>query len=494
MCDTDNNSSVTSAGQLSSWLPVQWISGRDTSNQPTTNTSHASFCEELNALKHQLMPAAKSCAEAINDFHQQNGSKERTNPSYEYRRARSMCNLYETLGETIHNNKSKKGTKKKRNSSSPSGISQFVNRSAIKLANIDALMGFCLTHPPSGPHNTTAKYFAFVDLCGAPGGFSEYIMHRRVNPVDHECKKDIDGDEYKKNGGSSGSSISVPCYGFGMSLQGSNEDGTGLRWDLSHLERYRHRQYISSKKRKCSNQHSVMHYSVCNGSDGTGSIYSWDNVKCLQREVASTLSPNNSHACELQTDGEVRNGLVHLVVADGGFDAQRDSSSQEDLAHRLVVSQIAAALLLLRPGGKFVIKMFGFHLEKTKRVLQYLLDRFEMVGIFKPIVSRPASAERYLVCCGYDGLSDEWDGLVWKGEMMREGQATSDGLRNHFSEGSWLINSFDMKMLQLNIDSCRSIVKYLDERRLAAKSGAMSKIYDKRRDIDPYSYEQLWQL
>lgn len=57
------------------------------------------------------------------------------------------------------------------------GLNQrmFMNRSAIKLANVDALLDFRLTVQPMTQSNET---FGFVDLCGAPGGFSEYIMYR----------------------------------------------------------------------------------------------------------------------------------------------------------------------------------------------------------------------------------------------------------------------------------------------------------------------------
>lgn len=68
-------------------------------------------------------------------------------------KARSTCNPFETIGRSI-----------------------FQNRSAVKMANLDALLGFVLTKP--APDLT---YFA--DLCGGPGGFSEYILWRTQKQI-----------------------------------------------------------------------------------------------------------------------------------------------------------------------------------------------------------------------------------------------------------------------------------------------------------------------
>ena len=429
------------------------------------------------------MPASEACADAINLLHERNDCNQRTNASYEFRRARSLCNIYESLGAAPPKSSGRKRWREKQVDNS--GVNQFVNRSALKLANIDALMGFtlvqkCFSAPSSLEKKNTARpqgdeFFTFVDLCGAPGGFSEYILYRHEHPVNNSTSKT----------GILNSNAVRRCFGFGMSLGGFNEDGKGAHWDLKHLQRYH------NNRRKSKNK---MHYYICNGLDGTGNIYNWDNVLHLQQEVRSIIDKH-------KTNGESSTGLVNLVVADGGFDAQRDVSSQEEIAHRLIVSQTAAALHLLLPGGNFTIKMFGFQMERTRRLIQYLFEHFEKILCIKPIVSRPASAERYLVCLNFQGHGEGWDGLRWRDDMISYKHSTSieefdaktvDDLETRLNNS---LHLFDIQMLQLNIDSCRTIVQYLNKKRkIAAESLETAVFDDQKEDVDLSFYQQSWQL
>ena len=54
----------------------------------------------------------------------------------------------------------------------------FMNRAALKIANIDGVLGFALTNPTTQSGHelvppTDLLYFA--DVCAGPGGFSEYV-------------------------------------------------------------------------------------------------------------------------------------------------------------------------------------------------------------------------------------------------------------------------------------------------------------------------------
>ena len=450
-------------------------------------STHTSLSSELNQLKQQLMPAAQSCADAINNFDNTNNNRKATTPQYEFRQARSICNPYESMGDILirphRYNKSKRHNRRNGKSSS----FQFVNRSAIKLANIDALLGFALTNSSTTKAKANdEKFFAFVDLCGAPGGFSEYILYRHMNPLrstvhvvadTQSSAADDDDDDDKIN------DRSISCFGFGMSLLGKNNEGKGARWDLNHLRKHYNLQSnneLGAKKDSTttsqppagykSNNKSkqLLHYHVCRGIDGTGTIYNWDNVIELQRQISMHLSGKNNECDESSINAS--NGTpnehhrVHLVVADGGFDAQRDSDNQEVLAHHIVVSQTAAALSLLRKGGIYIVKMFGFHEVSTMRMLSYLYGCFDKMTFMKPTSSRPASAERYLICSGYSGVGSEWDGLAWKQQQM---DIISEGHPNNYdcTPLANLAAKFDLDVLKLNVESCRSIVDYLNKKR-----------------------------
>ena len=71
----------------------------------------------------------------------------------EVRRARARCNPYETIRGAI-----------------------FLNRAAVKMANIDKACNFMFTNP-EGLDRQDLLYFA--DVCAGPGGFSEYVLWRK---------------------------------------------------------------------------------------------------------------------------------------------------------------------------------------------------------------------------------------------------------------------------------------------------------------------------
>lgn len=293
--------------------------------------------------------------------------------------ARSASNPYEELGRrTCHN--------------------LFLNRSALKLANLDALLDFRLTMTTDG-----SGHFTFVDLCGAPGGFSEYLLRT--------CQ----------------SNRVLWVQGFGMSLLGKNEHGCGLEWKVGSE---------TMRQGDC-----ILRYDVCEGHDGTGDIYVWDNTLFLQQVVQSVTD------CD----------KVHLVVADGGFDAQRDSERQEELAQKMIVCEVAAAIQLLRVGGHFVIKMFGFQTPTMRLIMAELSQLFEEVHVIKPIVSRPASAERYLCGMHFRGQPPGWDGERWKSVALF-------GLAGNQKEAvNRAIDVFDRDLLLLNLKACFAILTLLDE-------------------------------
>jgi len=302
-------------------------------------------------------------------------------------------------------------------------------------------------------NNTIGKNpFQFVDLCGAPGGFSEYILHRFNKHNDERV-----------------------CHGYGMSLKGENEDGKGREWDEDHLK-----DTALDTKNK---------WEAFYGEDGTGDIYNWDNVMKLRdvmsrSNAATYLNESQSQHPKHQ---EAKNNTKYwnkadLVVADGGFDAQRDSECQESLALRIVVCQTAASLHLLKCGGNFVIKMFGFQTIGIRKVMLHLYNTFEKVIFLKPVTSRPASAERYVICLNYDGLMDDddddsFDVLSWRNEILNLfeeqgscwGNETSNNNNDfkYYHTGNEVVDccldSFDHNMLQLNIRSCSEIISCLNK-------------------------------
>ncbi|XP_066504359.1 cap-specific mRNA (nucleoside-2'-O-)-methyltransferase 2 isoform X2 [Hoplias malabaricus] len=118
------------------------------------------------------------------------------------------------------------------------------------------------------------------------------------------------------------------------------------------------------------------------GSDDTGDIM-------LQK-----------HLLELQAF--VRNmRRIDLVTADGSFDCQGDPGEQESLVAPLQYCETVCALLLLGPGGSFVLKMFTLFEHSSVCLLYFLVCCFRSVQVFKPATSKSGNSEVYVVCLGF---------------------------------------------------------------------------------------------
>ena len=70
-------------------------------------------------------------------------------------------------------------------------------------------------------------------------------------------------------------------------------------------------------------------------------------------------------------------------------------------------------------------------------------------------------------------------------------ETTNDG-RDCLDE---LMDSFDLGMLRLNIDTCRSIIEYMDAMRETVKQGHGATTLSRRgHHLDLQEYEAAWQL
>lgn len=120
------------------------------------------------------------------------------------------------------------------------------------------------------------------------------------------------------------------------------------------------------------------------GSDGTGNLYyNWKEFVTF----VTFKHPNG----------------VDLVTADGGFDVddvtdQTAIQRQEWLSSRLLITQILVGLGCTKIDGNFIVKVFDTLTEISAQLLFVLSQCFKDIIIFKPVSSRPANAERYVLC------------------------------------------------------------------------------------------------
>ncbi|KAG7371208.1 FtsJ-like methyltransferase [Nitzschia inconspicua] len=440
----DGGSRNTNSFDISTALPNEWLLHQHneckspsndvplTITSATTNTTNKtssttteqrqmlhmeleSLKQQLAQVKRRLEPAREACAAAVNAKNQQrdgNHSKQKTTPEQEFCTARSQANPMECLG-------TKYGLNHK----------LFLNRSAIKLANLDAILEFSLTANTKTTTTATAtngdtttaaatNVFLFADLCGAPGGFSEYLMKR--------CQQ-----------------RHQPCRGYGVSLLGTNEHGQGCNWKLDAcLQQPGNEKVIGSS------------YWISKGADGTGDVYKWDNIIQFQMEIQQDLA---QAGLPLQK--------MDLVVADGGFDAQRGSECQEEVSQKLVLCELAAALELLKEGGMLIIKLFGCQTESIRRSMRFMYDHFEWIQEIKPVSSRPASQERYALFWGFKGLPLTWrGGPSWIGSVLIGSEHLLQADKSVYQDLDDYIDTVDRDLMRLNLKACFAILSNLERK------------------------------
>ena len=85
-------------------------------------------------------------------------------------------------------------------------------------------------------------------------------------------------------------------------------------------------------------------------------------------------------------------------MGDGGFSVDGQENLQEIHMKQLVLCQFLAGLMNIRQGGIFVCKLFDCFTPFTVGLLYCLYRSYGDFAIIKPVTSRPANSERYVVC------------------------------------------------------------------------------------------------
>lgn len=94
---------------------------------------------------------------------------------------------------------------------------------------------------------------------------------------------------------------------------------------------------------------------------------------------------------------------AHFITADGGFDFSQNFNCQEERAMQLVASQIYAAIEMQHIGGTFVLKIYDVHTLAMVKLLSILYKTYDKIAFMKPLTSRPANSEKYVICMNFKG-------------------------------------------------------------------------------------------
>eukprot|EP00842_Homolaphlyctis_polyrhiza_P006160 jgi/Hompol1/6545/HPOL_003565-RA len=176
----------------------------------------------------------------------------------------------------------------------------------------------------------------FADLCSGPGGFTEYILWRKWT-------------------------LQEPVHGWGITLRGDQD----FQLDQMILP-----------------PEILANFEPHYGVDASGDLYNDNNIVAFSQAVME----------------KTRHHGVDLVMADGGFSVLGDEIHQEEHSVQLMLCQILTMFRILKKGGSFVIKSFEILSPVTAELVYMLYSCFTRITVVKPLASRPANSERYIVC------------------------------------------------------------------------------------------------
>lgn len=152
-------------------------------------------------------------------------------------------------------------------------------------------------------------------------------------------------------------------------------------------------------------------------------------------------------------------GYVNLVTADGGIELSDEYARQEYLSARLVFTEMLMAITIcarrtdLTLGGSLVLKIFDTTSRMSAETIYVLSRCYREVSIFKPVTSRPANSERYVVCMDMntESVIDQWKPLLETVQRAYESEVVSSFLPDDYMEDEyieWLTHNNNESMLE----------------------------------------------
>jgi 23S rRNA U2552 (ribose-2'-O)-methylase RlmE/FtsJ len=160
-----------------------------------------------------------------------------------------------------------------------------------------------------------------------------------------------------------------------------------------------------------------------------------------------------------------------LVTADGGFDYSIDFNSQEQLSYRIIFCEILIALCTQKKGGSFFCKFFDIFSILSINYIYLLKCCYKHVYIFKPLTSRPANSEKYIVCKDFlDNIDPSYIkkmfGIVEAWELLE--QSNNNLIFNLFNDDPPIsfinhIQEFCNTLIDNQCNNINQIIEYIDK-------------------------------
>jgi len=260
-----------------------------------------------------------------------------------------------------------------------------------------------------------------VDLCAAPGGWTEVIVERmreeedkRINAMKEQNESMDQTVPCKQQPQSQIGSDTMPASvisptSIASSASSSIVPPSSCRIvavDLQAMAPLPGVVFIKGDLTRASTARAIQ------------KALSGDNVlENKEEQAASSTLPASSSPSPSTSSAVTPSSLADLVVCDGAPDVIGLPDHDERIQFELLLSALNLSLHLLRPRGSFVAKIFrGQH---SRCVLALMQKYFDRVTMSKPKACRNSSIEAFVVCQGFKGWSEEERGRSMEEDPVR---------------------------------------------------------------------------
>lgn len=200
---------------------------------------------------------------------------------------------------------------------------------------------------------------------------------------------------------------------------------------------------------KC--EKSIMRHTnniVIETGDGTGDLYHLENLLYVKRMYEQSMD---------------------FITADGGFDYSVDFNNQEESSLHLIFSEICFATMMQKKGGHFILKVFDTFSSSTIEMIYFLTYLYEEVTIMKPMTSRPANSERYIICTHFKQVPNLEEIKSRLCEMYETVQSSP------------LISFLDLEIPNVFLNKIREINSIFGQSQVSTISAVLTHITDEKK-------------
>ena len=174
-----------------------------------------------------------------------------------------------------------------------------------------------------------------------------------------------------------------------------------------------------------------------------------------------------------------------LVTCDGGFDCSKDFNNQEKNSRKIIYTEIAICLSIQEKNGSMICKMFDLFTLFSVQLVYFITTLYKKVYIIKPVTSRPANSEKYIVATGFKGENKKLTYCMF--QHIKYWDIKYNNLKNeedlYFSNIN-IPEYFIQKMKKMNISLVNKQKKYINL--------TVNHIQHKKKTLNHKKYSRLW--